>query len=254
MPNGRRQVRDDAPVGKWRDEHLSDKHTRRCEAINRKQEQCSAYALRDSDPPRCYLHAMSAAEVDDWRKKARKAANHKRRVAADAKEASVGFADGVTLQMVLDACVTALDAKIEYTHEIDHGARLSACAILLQTFPKSLRTTPDECRMLLHHLLDGTRHEDLADQEPPKMFAALRREWIDTRTRVDSLGQLYSEPVPSWMLAPGETKTEVMRREGRDFSGWRVLGVEHPTHALVADDKGREQFVPKDVGARVAAD
>jgi hypothetical protein len=203
---------------------------RRCSSTETKKGYCNAYALADSDPPLCHFHSMGLDERQAWRARGGKARQQQQRLRADREERLDGIAFGVGPEHILKTCLAAMDAKL-VTGEIDWGARLSACCVLLQVFPKSLRMTPEEARDLLVELLDGTRQRRLADIAVKEHFKRLRAEWFETMTRVDALGHLYAVAVPPMLLGPGDT-AESVRRELPDFDGWKT----EPLH----DDAGRD--------------
>jgi hypothetical protein len=67
----------------------------------------------------------------------------------------------------------------------------------------------------------GQKHARLAEIEVLEHDRALRREWFETMLRSDSLGNLYFEAVPPFLLAPGETPTSVAR-EVASLDGWKA--------------------------------
>lgn len=223
----------------------ADHVTRHCGATNAKGEPCKAWALRESDPPRCARHAMTDDELRAHLAKAGRARQHKRRVQSDASESRSGITPGVSLDQILQVCIPALGATYEFTGEPDWGARLTACAVLLAVFPRSLRTTPEDARARLHALLDGTEHEELAERDPLDHYRAMRREWFDTRARFDKFKGLYVEDVPPLLLGPGETRSQVMKTESPNFDDWSVRDINSDTHVLATDPQGTEHLVPR---------
>jgi len=230
----------------------ADDLTMTCTAWTKTGDRCRKRAMRDGSGL-CWTHSLTEEERKEHGRKMRKARAHKARVATEASENRLGITPDVTLDQILRVCTQALGAKFEHDGSPDHGARLTACAVLLNVFPRTLRATPEAARSLLHALLDGTRHEALADRETSDQFKALRREWYEVRTRCTDLGELYIEPVPAWMIPPGETRADVMRREAPDLTGYTVMDIAHKTHALAVAPDGTETLVHRDT-PRLMAD
>ena len=210
---------------------FSDAHTRKCSALNARGEPCGSYALRDSGPPLCTYHAMSEAERAQWTARGGNARARNVRKRHEVEKRLEGIAYGVTTEHILKVCLDALDATFEHDGSPDWGARLSACSVLLQVFPASLRKTPEQARTLLHDLLDGTKHAALARREVAEHFKAQRREWLDISMRCSSLGKLYYEAFPPGLLSPGET-AESVKSEVPDLDQWKV--------ERLHDGRGRE--------------
>jgi hypothetical protein len=203
---------------------LADRHTRRCEAVTKKGAQCQAYAVRDSDPPRCLVHSLDTQQVAERMRKAAKANALKRRTRSEIAEHRPlsGFRDGVTLQDVIDTCRPALTATFEHDGSPDWGARLLACLVLVQTFPRDLRATPNDVRRALDDALPAGIHATLADPDPLDLYRNGRREWIEKRMRYSRITGLYVEEIPSLLVGPGENRAQIIRAEVPDMSGWEV--------------------------------
>jgi hypothetical protein len=231
---------------------------RRCSSTETERGVCNAYALADSDPPLCAYHSMSEAERQAWKVKGGKARVQKQRLRADQEERLSGIAFGVSTEQILKVCKEALDAKL-ITGEPDWGARLSACAILLQVFPKSLRTTVEEAKEILDELFTGTRHAALKERAVREHFKAMRAEWVETMTRCDSLGRLYVTAFPPMLLGPGDTPSSV-RHELPSFEEWKTEQLKDGDgrllpYARVTRPDGSTDLVARDdsVGQREAA-
>jgi hypothetical protein len=195
---------------------------------------------------------MNESEQLAFREKGEKTRIMRKRELADASESVSGVTPGVTLQQILDVCTEALDATFSHDGSPDWGARLSACAVLLATFPRSLRREPELTKEIIRSVLAGTRHEALADVDPREPFRKLRKEWYEVATRVDSLGRIYIEPIPEWAIGPGETRSEIAKTERQDFQGWTVRrlkgenGRELREHVMLVKPDGTEHgIVPR---------
>ena len=223
----------------------ADSLTETCAAWTATGDRCRKPAMRD-DSGVCWIHALSVEERKEHSRKMSKARQHKQRVESDASESRIGIVPGVSLDQILRACTQALGATFDHDGSPDHGARLTACAILLHVFPRSLRTTPEQASALLHQLLGDTKHEALADTEARARLKAQRAEWFELSRRVSPLCELYVEELPSWMLGPGEKLTDVLREEAPDLTGHKVADIPSRTHALVTAPNGAEALVQRD--------
>jgi len=224
----------------------ADIHSRRCSAFTAAGNACSSWAERGSNPPRCHTHGMSEEELSAKMRKANLASRASKRRKKDGSEQHGWLAPNVTLEQILQVCTQALDARFEYTNEIDHGARLAACVTLLNVFPRSLRTTPEQARALLHSLLDGTRHTELAEVNIRESYRAMRKEWFDARMRCGVLDELYIEDLPPFLFGPGEVKAKVIQEEHPDLSAWKVRRLNVNSHVMVRSPSGVETLVPCD--------
>jgi hypothetical protein len=221
----------------------------RCIEFTTKGDACRSYAKPGTD--KCHYHSMTVAQRTEWHRRGKHARVHATRTRADASESISGITPGTTLQQILDVCTQALNAKL-ITGEVDWGARLSACAVLLNCFPRSLRREPEQATEILRSVLAGTKHEALADKDPREPFRKLRQEWYETRRRVDSLNLIYVIPVPEWAIGPGETRSEIMQTEAPTFDGWSVRrlkdaqGRELREHVMLIKPDGSEVLAPRD--------
>jgi hypothetical protein len=172
---------------------------------------------------------MNEAEQIAFRKKGELARIARKREQADASESVSGVTPGVTLADILKACVPALDATFPHDGSPDYGARLSACAILLSCFGRTLRNTPEDTIAIMRAIFTGTKHEALIEVDPTEPFRALRAEWYQTRVQVDSLGTIFIEALPHWTIGPGESRSQIEKNEPQDFTGWRVERLRNET-------------------------
>lgn len=227
----------------------------RCSALSKRGEPCRAFAVGGTDPPLCRVHAMTPEEVKAHTARMGQRRQQQRRLAADASERTAAIADGVSLEDVLRVCVKLMDAKFDVPGtaldgEPDHAARSSACVVLLNVFPRRLRSTVRDCRAILHELLDGTRHADLARVDPLEHYKAMRAEWWDAAIRHDDLRGLYVKPCPPFMVHESEDLDEIMRTEAPSLDAWSEpkLVETHlgETHVVTIDEDGTEHFVPRE--------
>jgi hypothetical protein len=175
----------------------------KCEDTKTDGSPCRANALRDSDPPRCRLHALSAEERNGQAQKAAKASGFARRSKAEPRARS-GIPPAVSLADILGVCTPALSATFEHGPP-DWGARLAAVGTIVATFPRYLRDTPENVRALIEEFLpsslpEGTR-ERLALEN---VYVAMRAEWDALRVRHHPVTGLYSESYPPHLIAPWE--------------------------------------------------
>ena len=192
----------------------ADRYTRHCEAVKENGEPCGAWARRDSDPPRCALHSESVEERAERARKAAAASSFARRSKAEPRHPN-GLRTDVSLADVLKATAPALTAVYEATGEPDWGARLSAVAVLVLSFPRQLRDRPEKVEQLIRDFLPreaadqkGMRERLLADE----VYRALRREW-DRLPQWSELRGLYWLPYPRQFVPPWQSYEEVVKRE-----------------------------------------
>lgn len=217
----------------------------RCSEFNRRGEACRSPVVRDG---KCYWHSMSPDEQVAWRTKGERTRNSRRLERAEAADSHPSINPGLSLAKIAETCVHGLGATFEHDHSPDWSARLSSAAILLYVFPRTLRTTEAEAEALIRRLLAGSAVEGLADTKPTEFYKRLRAEWVDARTRVDSLGVIFCDPLPSWAIAPWEMRSEVLK-EMPSFEGWSTRplngpdGQPHRDYAMLIDPSGKETVV-----------
>lgn len=190
----------------------ADVHTRDCEAVTKTGGSCRAKALRDSDPPRCRLHAMTPEQRSADAKRAAHNSAFARRSKAEPK-ASSGLGPTVTLLDVIEACVPALSATFSHDQSPDWSARLAAAGTLLVSFPRQLRDTPERVRALIEQCLPSQVLDQAGIRERLKaqnVYTAMRQEWDRLRVKNDPTTGLYIEPYPPHLIAPWEDRKVVL--------------------------------------------
>jgi hypothetical protein len=208
--------------------------------------------MHGTDPPRCLTHSRSPEELTEHLKRMGKARQQQRRVQADASERTSALAEGASLEDVLRVCTQGLKATFHAPGSDIHGtpdigARLAAAALLLQVFPKSLRSTPADAAAILRDLASATEHKGLVKVNPSDAYRSLRSEWFDVCARYSEVRGLYAAEVPLFMIGPGESRAEVIRNEAPSFEAWKVrTEAISDTHVLAIDEHGDEVFVPRD--------
>jgi hypothetical protein len=155
-----------------------------------------------------------------------------------------GFRDGVTLQDVIDTCRPALSATFEHDGSPDYGARLLACLVLVHTFPRDLRATPEHIRLALEEALPS-KHAKLAEIDPLDLYRSARQEWWDKRLRYSRITGLYYEELPSLLIGPTETREQAMN-ERPELNACQVREVTSGPIVIVTKPNGEEVLVPRD--------
>jgi uncharacterized protein YbjT (DUF2867 family) len=163
---------------------------------------CQAWALRDSDPPLCRTHSMTAEERSRMASDMATIQALRRRAEVEVKPASDVHPD-LTLADVLGVVAPALRASFP-SGAPDWSARLCAAGVVLASFPRYMRDTPEHVRELLQQALPASAY-DAERMQPDAVFAAMRAEW-DRLTGLgwSELHGLVVKPYPSWMFGPGE--------------------------------------------------
>jgi len=196
----------------------ADELTRRCSAVNAKGKQCGSHAVRDgSEPPLCWYHKLTPEERLEQSKRGGQSRAAQRQEAHELKEHKprADFHPGITLSKVLEVCAPAMVSVIEATGEPDWSARLAAAGVVLMTFPRYLRSTPEDVRELLERALP----EQVIEQpgmrerlEAETVYRALRAEWF-SMPRYSPIRGLYARPLPKHLVAPWESYEAVVAAE-----------------------------------------
>jgi hypothetical protein len=107
-----------------------------------------------------------------------------------------------------------LTATFEHDGSADHSARLAGAAVLLLTFPREYRETPEQARATLEVIIPERALDPISRQQldAQDAFKALRAEWI-LRPRWSAVRGLYVAPFPRHFVAPWESYDEVSRNE-----------------------------------------
>ena len=194
------------------------KRKRQCEEISPTGERCNAYALRDSDPPRCLFHSRTPEERSEHAREAAQASALARR--ATAEPGAQGLALGVTTEDVLALVgegLSATYADAGLPGQADWPTRLLACLVLLSTFPRAMRRTPEQAQAALAQALPASARQD--DPEAAHRlsvsaaYTLARREWNKLKLRYSPLVGLYTEEYPDFLIAPWEDRARVLREE-----------------------------------------
>jgi len=231
-------------------------HQRQCQGWTKTGDACRAYALKDGDF--CLTHSRTKEEQSAHARrmnKASKVAAREQKNAADYKPLA-GYRDGVTLQQVLDVIREALNAEHELPtalsadgftlrREPDYNTRMLAVLALIRLWPREHRASPETIREALERSLPRV-HEDLATATEHGLYVEARKRWFEVSVKHNKFRGLFLDDLPSFLLAPGERKEEVMRREGKSFDNWKVRDIDSDTHVIATDDSGNEHFVERD--------
>jgi hypothetical protein len=186
---------------------------RKCEHVSDEGKQCRAWARRDSEPPRCALHALTPEQRTLRSQLAASASALKRRGDAE-PEGGSGLDLGLNLEDIVRVVTPALEATFEHDGRPDWGARLCAAGVLVAAFPRQYRQTPERVRELLDRILPANVRN--AEQiEAEKVYRAMRREW-DELPAWSELRGLYVKPYPAYMVAPFEDAAAVQRERPAD--------------------------------------
>jgi hypothetical protein len=197
---------------------------RQCGHVNPETgEQCKAWALRatfedrdeDDALPLCRVHHVLESEGEEGLSRAMsrmaKRGGVVRRGETEASPRLSGLDPELRFADVAPILHEALTARHEYTHEIDHNARLAAIGTLLSAWPKYLRTSPVECKQLLP---DAIPEEILTPEmlDVERSYRELRASWDELDgLRWSKLKGLYMKPYPAWMIAPWENADRIQR-------------------------------------------
>jgi hypothetical protein len=183
-----------------------DAYTKKCEALKEDGARCGAWALRESDPPRCRIHSLTPEELSAQATKAAKKSAFVRRSTAE-PTMSTGLAPTVTLADVLRVCAPALEATFDHNGQPDWTARLAAAGTVLVSFPRQLRDTPEKVKELLESFLPSTVQKQQGMKErltEANVYRAMREEWNHLRVRYHPVTGLFSEPYPEHLIGPSE--------------------------------------------------
>ena len=120
----------------------------------------------------------------------------------------------LALEDVIAVVAPALTAELE-TGEADWSARLAAIGVVVVSFPKHYRSTPEKMRELIERSLptrvmqqEGMRERLKAE----RVYTSLRAEWLRV-PRWHPIRGLVHEPFPREYVAPWEDYDEVCRNE-----------------------------------------
>jgi len=181
--------------------------TRRREALTAEGEPCSAAALRDSEPPRCYVDSLDAEGRKALSQKAAAKSKLVRQAKAEPK-VRTGLDPNVSLLDIAAACAPALEAVYEHDGTPDWGARLAAAGTMLSCFPRQMRATPEHVRSLLNDFLPSRLIELRERANETNVYKAMREEFHRLVIRHHPIGGLYFD-VPDFMIAPWEDRARV---------------------------------------------
>jgi hypothetical protein len=196
----------------------ADKYSRRCEDVRENGEPCNAWAVRDSDPPRCRLHSMTKEEQLEQASRGGRHRAEQRRLEAEPKPRTNLSAD-YSLSDILKVVAPALTATFDVTGEADWSARLAAAGTILMVFPRHMRSTPEDVCAVLEQALPSNVRIAEHDLHAEQVYEAMREEWDRLRIRHHPIAGLYRLPYPGSMIAPWEDRKAVLgsqpKPEGR---------------------------------------
>jgi hypothetical protein len=204
---------------------------------------CGAYALRDSDPPRCRIHSMTPEEVSAASRRAAARSAVVRHGDVESAPRLSGLDPGVTLAELLPIIREALAAKFDYTNEIDWNTRLAAVGTLLSAFPREYRRTPEDCAELIRRAIPPEiRSPEMEDAR--KVYAALRESWdaIDG-LRYSALKGLWVARYPAWCIAPFEDARKIQGSRPKPVPPKRAPVMKLPDGRVAVERTGQAPLV-----------
>src|SRR5262249_33585300 len=155
---------------------------------------------------------LSPEELSAQSTKAAQASAFKRRSNAEPRSRN-GLSPGVRLEDIVRACVPALSATFEHDGSPDWSARLAAAGVLVLSFPRVLRDTPEKVSELIEKILPEGIRDDLQERlEAGRVYKALREEWLRL-PHWNAIRGLYWEPFPRPYVAPWEDYETVCHTE-----------------------------------------
>lgn len=185
----------------------------RCTATRKDGSPCRGFALGDTGL--CMAHSLTEEE-----RKERSSRGGRNRAARHRFTKRTGFRPGVTpedvLRVVKDAMLTDF-SDVGLPGEADWNTRLLAVFTLLHTFPEHLRTTPETAHVLIEKSLPESLKGHAARFDVQREYTNARRAWFHSHVR-SRLGSLFYDELPDFLIAPWETREEVMRKEAPDLS------------------------------------
>lgn len=201
----------------------SELHFALCVATTKRGAPCTHRAVPGSD--KCRIHNMTHEEFVEAGSRGGKKRAAMLREQADPPRQE--YASSVTLEEILEVCGPALLATFDATGEADWNARLQAAGVLVVSFPRHLRDTPEKVRELLDASLPETVRPPTRERlHADAIFKEMRHSWDELSIRHHPITGLYVPEYPSHMIAPWEHAAEVQaaRPDVRDVPTLTIAG------------------------------
>jgi hypothetical protein len=189
---------------------------RKCEHVFEDGRQCGSWALKatyaDEDgTPLCRVHSIAAEGPEAlslaMSRMARAGGVKRRREVEPAARSDID--PNLTLADVLEVVRPMLSATFEHNGQPDLGARGLAALIVVTSFPRYLRDTPERVRELLAEVLPP--EVDAGQLETDAIFKAARDEWW-ALPAYHPLHGLVARELPRSLVPPWLDYTTVVRR------------------------------------------